>query len=127
MARGAFGFETAADTSELANTATNVQKLRELWSHHSLIAGEDLGPGDRGDFDVGSWHVGCHLAGAGAVRRAKDGALVWLEISHDPIRDEYYASASVRRGTSADTLRLDTADARSLLDGSTLAGFVEGN
>jgi hypothetical protein len=127
MARGAFGFETAADTGELANTATNVEKLRSLWSHHSLIMGEDLGPGDRGDFDVGSWHVGCHLAGAGAVRRAKDGALVWLEISHDPIRDEYYASASVRRGASADTLRLDTADARSLLDGSTVLGFVEGN
>jgi hypothetical protein len=126
MPRGAFGFETT-EAGELANSATNVETLRRLWMHHSLVSGDDLGPGDRGDFDVGAWHVACHLAGAAAVRRTKDGALVWLEISYDPLHDEYYASASVRRGVSADTLRLDSAEARSLLDGSTLAGFVEGN
>jgi len=126
MPRGAFQFETTA-AGELANSATNVETLRRLWMHHSLIIGDDLGPGDRGDFDIGAWHVACHLAGAGAVRRTRDGALVWLEISHDPLRDEYYSSASVRRGSTADTLRLDSAEARTLLDGSTLLGFVEGN
>ena len=87
MLRGAFQFQTT-DTGDLTNSAENVEALRRLWLHHSLVYGDDIGPGDRGDFAVGAWHVSCHLAGAAAVRRARDGSIIWLDISHDPRLDE---------------------------------------
>src|SRR5712691_12379428 len=90
MPRGAFQFETN-DAGDLSNSATNVEILRRLWLHHTLVSGSDIGPGDRGDFDNGAWHVSCHLAGAGGVRRTKEGQIAWLEISHDRSRDEYFA------------------------------------
>lgn len=126
MSRGAFQFDTS-DAGDLLNTAENVEALRRLWLHHTLVTGEDLGPGDRGDFDVGAWHVACHLAGAGGVRRTADGALLWLEISHDRAADGYYASITANRGGLVETQRLDSAEGRRLLRGSTLLGFVEGN
>ena len=126
MPRGAFQFETT-DDGDLLNSATNVEILRRLWLHHTLVSGDDLGPGDRGDFDNGAWHVSCHLAGAGGVRRTKDGQILWLEISHDVSRDEYFGSLTVRGKKGLQTLRLDSADGRALLAGSRLLGFVEGN
>jgi hypothetical protein len=126
MPRGAFQFETN-DAGDLSNSATNVEILRRLWLHHTLVSGSDIGPGDRGDFDNGAWHVSCHLAGAGGVRRTKEGQIAWLEISHDRSRDEYFASATVRSKKGPDTLSLDSADGRALLAESKLLGFVEGN
>lgn len=126
MPRGAFQFETT-DAGDILNSATNVEILRRLWLHHTFVSGNDLGPGDRGDFDNGAWHVSCHLAGAGGVRRTKAGQIVWLEISHDPSHDEYFASATLRSKKALQTLRLDSADGRALLAGSQLLGFVEGN
>jgi hypothetical protein len=125
MLRGAFQFEVT-DEGDLMNTARNVETLRRLWLHHTLVQGEDLGPGDRGDFAVGAWHVSCHLAGAGGARQAADGSRMWLEISHDGATDEYYASATVKSAGTIRTERLDSADARTLLRGSALLGFVEG-
>jgi hypothetical protein len=125
MLRGAFQFEVT-DVGDLMNTARNVETLRRLWLHHTLVQGDDLGPGDRGDFAVGAWHVSCHLAGAGGVRQAADGSRIWLEISHDGPTDEYYASATVRSAGTLRTERLDSADGRTLLLGSALLGFVEG-
>src|SRR5262249_6759568 len=106
MLRGALQFDVT-DGGDLVNSARNVETLRALWLHHTLVQGEDLGPGDRGDFAVGAWHVGCHLAGAGGVRRAADGSPMWLEISHDSATDAYYASATVKRAGSVQTVRLD--------------------
>jgi hypothetical protein len=126
MGRGAFDFLTT-DKGDLRNCSENVEALRRLWLHHALVAGEDLGPGDRGDFDVGAWHVGCHLAAAAVVRRTAAKALVWLEVSHDAAADDYFASATVRDGDVVRTVRLDSAEGRSLLKNSTLEGFVEGN
>lgn len=126
MPRGAFLFETS-DAADLLNTVTNVETLRRLWLHHTLVGGVDLGPGDRGDFDVGAWHVACHLAGAGGVRRQMGGGLLWLEISHDPVRDEYFASVTLRRGKASETFLLDSAEGRGLVSESKLLGFVEGN
>lgn len=123
--RGPLQFETV--NGDLVNSATNVELLRRLWLHHTLVVGKDLGPGDRGDFDVGAWHVACHLAGAGGVRRRRGGGLLWLEISHDPTRDEYFASVTGRGAKGPQTARLDSAEGRSLVDGSRLLGFVEGN
>lgn len=88
MPRGAFGFDVT-DTGDLIDSTQNVEALRNLWLSRKLVQGSSLGPGDPGDFDNGAWHVGCHLAGAGGVKRSKNGALLWLEISHNTTRDEY--------------------------------------
>jgi hypothetical protein len=125
MLRGGLQFQVA-DEGNLLNSTRNVETLRTLWLHHTLVDGDDLGPGDRGDFAVGAWHVACHLAGAGGARQAADGSRIWLEISHDAARDEYYASATVRVAGAVRTQRLDSAEGRTLLRGSALLGFVEG-
>lgn len=124
--RGTFGFEVD-DEGGLLNRASNVERLRRLWLDRSRINGDALGDGDAGDFDYGAWHVSCHLLGGCGVRRRPDGSLVWLELSHDPIADRYYASATTGgRGRATRTARVDSAEGRSLLAGSTLLGFVEG-
>lgn len=126
MNRGSLRFETTA-AGDLVDSPTNVEALRKLWSSRDLVDGADLGPGDAGDFDFGAWHVSCHLAGAGGVRRAADGRLIWLEISHEPVSDMYYASATARGPRGLQTLSLDSLQGRAVVDGSTLLGFVEGN
>jgi hypothetical protein len=122
----AFIFERLSDGS-LANSAVNVESLRRLWLDRTLLKGEEIGPGDPGDFDFGAWHIACHLAGAGGVRRGADGRLMWLEISHDPTRDDYFASVTVNMGRDRVTRRLDSAEGRMLVANSTLVGYVEGN
>src|SRR5262245_20535044 len=124
IVRGTFEFEVT-DAGNLLNSAFNVETLRRMWLDPALVATEDLGPGDRGDFDGGAWHVACHLAGAGGAMRAKDGRLLWLEISHDPARDDYFASVTAKTGAAAKTLRIDSAEGRLVLRDAKLLGFVE--
>jgi hypothetical protein len=124
--RGTFEFEVTP-AGDIVNDAGNVERLRKLWLDRSMIDGDDLGPGDAGDFDYGAWHVACHLVGAGGVRRTLDGRLLWLEVSHDPAVDEYYGSVSEAGGAGVRTHRIDSEEGRKLLAGSTLLGFVEGN
>jgi hypothetical protein len=126
MKRGTLSFEVTPD-GDLLNTPANVDALRALWLGRDLVDGDDLGPGDRGDFDYGAWHVACHLAGAGGARRSTSGSTLWLEISHRTDRDEYYASVTARSGSRTDTVAIDSAEGRDLLRGSTLLGFVEGH
>lgn len=126
MKRGTFEFDVSND-GDLVNSAENVEALRRLWLDRSLVEGYYLGPGDPGDFDQGAWHVGCHLAGAGGAMRAKSGRLMWLEISHNPVADDYYASIAIQMDKSVSTHRLDSAEGRTLLSDATLLGFVEGN
>src|SRR5438045_689597 len=114
--RGTFKFEVTADGT-FADSARNVNNLRALWLDRTLLKGEDLGPGDPGDFDNGGWHSSCHLLGAGGLRRTPDGRLIWLEISHDPDGDDYYCSATSRSLTSIETVRADSAEGRTLLAG----------
>jgi hypothetical protein len=123
MQRGSFGFDVSP-AGELLDTTTNVEALRRLWLDRTLVRGGDIGPGNRGDFDDGAWHSSCHLVAGGGVRRAADGSLLWLEISHEAADDEYFASVTARDGR---TVKLDTPDGRSVLEGSKLLGFVEGN
>ncbi len=126
MKRGTFNFELTAE-GNLADTAENVEALRRLWLDRTIISGSSLGPGNPGDFDHGAWHVSCHVAGAGGVRRAADGRLLWLEISHDPNPDLYYASVTAETAGRVSTFRLESPEAKGLLQGSKLLGFVEGN
>src|SRR5262249_49720381 len=125
MLRGAFHFEVTPD-GDLENSASNVEILRSLFLHPALIDGDDLGPGNRGDFDHGAWHVACHIAGAGGVRRHASGGLMWLEISHTQTFDGYWATVTLRRGKAIETIGIDTAEGREALAGSSLVGFVEG-
>src|SRR5262245_52836044 len=124
--RGTFEFEVT-ENGDLVNSSMNVESLRRMWMHPTLVEDEDLGPGNRGDFDIGAWHVACHLAGAGGVMRSADGRLFWLEISHDPARDDYFASATTKIDGVARTHRIDSAEGRLALRDARLLGFVEGN
>jgi hypothetical protein len=124
--RGSLQFQITP-TGDLQNSATNVQLLRQLWADRTLICGDDLGPGDPGDFDNGAWHSSCHLLGAGGVLRSADGRVLWLEISHDPGCDVYFASVTLREPAAVRTVPLDSAEGRALRETATLLGFVEGN
>ncbi len=124
--RGSGGFEVAAD-GNLVNNAANLERLRELWLDRSVIHGDLLGPGDPGDFDHGAWHVACHLVAAGGVRRASDGRLLWLEISHDAKHDLYYPSVTHGDDTAPRTVPVDSTEGKEVVAGSTVLGFVEGN
>jgi hypothetical protein len=126
MKRGAFQFEADANEN-LINSAGNVEKLRRLWLDRTLIQGYYLGPGDPGDFERGAWHVACHLAGAAGVMRAANDQVLWLEISHRGVCDEYYASVTAAAKDGISIVALDSAAGRALVDGATLLGFVEGN
>lgn len=124
-ARGTYQFEVD-ENGRLENSGSSVEKLRRLWLDRKTIDGDDLGPGDPGDFDNGAWHVACHLLGGCGVRRASDGTIVWLEVSHDARVDRYFASATFRNTGATRTIPIDSAEGRNVLDGSTLLGFVEG-
>jgi hypothetical protein len=126
MKRGTFNFEVTVEGS-LADIPENVEALRRLWLDRTYINGSNLGPGNAGDFDYGAWHVSCHVAGAGGVRQAADGRLLWLEISYDRNPDLYYASLTAEASGRVSTYRLDSPQANALLQGSKLLGFVEGN
>jgi hypothetical protein len=52
---------------------------------------------------------------------------MWLEISHDPTCDDYFASVTVNTGRDRMTRRLDSAEGRLLVANSKLVGYVEGN
>ena len=125
MERGTYKFE-ASENGDLTNNAANVELLRKLWRDRRVIADENLGPGDPGDFDFGAWHVACHLAGGCGVRERADGSLSWLQISHDGSRDRYFASVTVLDGRNGYTVPTQSAEGISLLRKSQLLGFVEG-
>jgi hypothetical protein len=125
MKRGTFKFEVMAGGG-LFDSIENVEAIRRLWLDRTMIDGADLGPGDPGDFDHGAWHVSCHVVGAGGVRQATDGRLLWIEISYDPTLDQYFSTLTVESEGRALTYRLNSPEARVLLRGSKLLGFVEG-
>lgn len=125
MERGTYKFEVT-DDGDLIDKAANVDRLRRLWLDRHNIDGDDLGPGDPGDFDYGAWHVACHLAGACGVKKLADENLAWLQISHDGRVDRYFASVTVLEGQNNRTVPLNSAEGSILLRDSSLLGFVEG-
>jgi hypothetical protein len=125
MYRGNYEFDVD-ENGNPKNSAYNVEQLRKLWLDRANIDGDDIGPGDPGDFDNGAWHVACHLLGGGGVRKLANGKLAWLQISHNGATDRYFASATVREDKATRVVPLDTAEGRTLLRDSKLLGFVEG-
>ena len=105
----------------LVPSEANLVALRELWA--SRPDGLELGPGVGA---TGAWHVGCHLVAAGCVHRASDGQILWIEISHVPADDTYAATLTTGLDQQSETMRLDSPDARQLLESAALLGFVEG-
>jgi|GEM_PF-1921540 len=126
MLRGTYGFEAAED-GYILDTSKNVELLRKMWLGRELVEGYYLGPGDPGDFTYGAWHSSCHLTGANGVLKNKKGKLLFLEISFDQIKMDYFASVTIREGSQAVTYRLDSAEGRAVTEDAVLAGFVEGN
>ena len=125
MYRGNYEFDVD-ENGNLKNLAYNLELLRKLWLDRANIDGDDIGPGDPGDFDNGAWHVACHLLGAGGVRKLANGKLAWLQISHNGATDRYFASATVHEDKTTRVVPLDSAEGRALLRDSKVLGFVEG-
>ena len=109
--RGSLQFQITP-AGDLQNPRPTCGCSRQLWADRTLIRGDDLGPGDPGDFDHGAWHSSCHLLGAGGARRATDGRVLWLEVSHARARDEYFASVTFRDSGKPQTVPLDSAEGR---------------
>ncbi len=126
MKRGALQFEVVTDGS-LVNSSSNVETLRLLWLDRTLVQGYYLGPGDKGDFDYGAWHVACHLVSAGGVMLTNDKKMLWLEASHDPVDDDYYASVTVKTKAGIRTWALNSAEGRELVSEAKVLGSVEDN
>ena len=120
LSRGTSGFEVDQSGALLAN-AHNVNALRELWASRPQAL--PLGPGVG---STGAWHVSCHVVAAGCARRASNGDLLWLEVSHVAATDRYDATLTRTSNGQSSTLSLDSDAARRLLQDSTLLGFVEG-
>jgi hypothetical protein len=125
MYRGNYEFDVD-ENGNLKNSAYNLELLRKLWLDRANIDGNDIGPGDPGDFDNGAWHVACHLLGGGGVRKLANGKLAWLQVSHNGATDRYFASATVDEDKTTRVVPLDSAEGRALLRDSKLLGFVEG-
>ena len=124
--RGSLQFQITPG-GDLANSAVNVRLLLQLWADRSLVHGDDLGPGDPGDFDHGAWHSSCHLLGAGGARRAsrRPGRLAGGVARRGPGR--VLRQRDRPRLGQARTVPLDSAEGRTLVEPSDLLGFVEGN
>ena len=111
----------------IINNVNNLEKLRRLFLDRRIIHDISLGPGDKGDFDVGGWHILCHLAAGCAVFK-KGKSFLWMEISHVPIIDEYVATvtAEFQKGCIS-TVPLMSIRGKELIEDSRLLGFVEGS
>jgi hypothetical protein len=116
--RGSFEVDS---NGALLPSETNLLALRDLWA--SRPDGMEVGPGVRA---TGAWHVACHLVAAGCVRRAADGEILWMEISHVPADDTYAATLTSGSDQQVETMRLGSPEAQQLLQDAALLGFVEG-
>jgi len=122
--RGTYGFETG-DGGRLLDNAANLERLRRLFRDGAIIDNE-FGPGNPGDFDNGSWHILCHLAGGTGVFGGADGP-TWAAITHEPASDRYRATVSFKDGGSTQTVPIGEAAATARLSGRSVVGFVEGS
>jgi hypothetical protein len=117
--RGSSAFQVDVSGRLVANDY-NVEALRRLWA--SRPSGLEMGPGVG---PTGAWHVSCHLVAAGCVRRAADGRILWLEISHVSADDTYATTLTHGSDARSETVAVGSPEATHL-ENSQLLGFVEG-
>jgi len=123
-ARGSYQFDVDG-RGMIVDDAANLEKLRRLFRDGAIINGA-WGPGAYGDFDNGSWHILCHLAGGSGVLQSAAGR-AWCGITHVHATDTYQATITVRRNGSAVTLSLGDGEGATLAGASTCLGFIEGS
>jgi hypothetical protein len=121
--RGKYDFEVDGKGA-LVDSAANLEKLRKLFRDGDIID-ENWGPGDEGDFDHGSWHILCHLAGGSGVLDTTSGR-AWCGITHVAATDRYQATLTHRRAGAAVTVALGSGEGAALAQGATRLGFIEG-
>src|SRR3954469_11373293 len=122
LTRGTYNFEIHNNGSGGGN-AVNLDKIRKLFRDGAIISG-NWGPGDYGDFDNGSWHILCHLAGGAGVLSSGFGR-VWCGITHVPAADTYQASVVYRRSGPAVTAPLAGEEGARLANGAQVLGYIE--
>ena len=123
--RGTYNF-AVNDSGDILYSKNNVELLRKLWLDREIIKAEELGPGDPGDFDYGTWHIACHLLAACGVRKAKNENLIWLEIYYNPSSKLYEPTLTIRENNLIKTIVLNSPQAQEYIKNSELLGFVEG-
>ncbi len=125
-ARGTYAFEIT-HSGALVDNAANRGRLTKLFRDADIIEG-DWGPGDPGDFDNGSWHILCHLAGGTGVFETAAGR-AWCAITHVPASDTYQATVTHNPPASRtiSTVPLTSSVAAALLAGAHCLGFIEGS
>src|SRR3989338_2116955 len=74
----------------------------------------------------GSWHVLCHLAGASALFQSSEKLPGWAGITYDEPSNSYVATFSYYEGKKARTAALNSDEARRVMTGYVLRGYVEG-
>lgn len=121
--RGTYDFEVD-DSGTLVDNDVNMEKLRMLFRDEHIISG-DWGPGDPGDFNHGSWHILCHLAGGSGVLNTAHGR-AWCGITHVAEIDRYEATVTHRFEETIRTVPLASADGTTIVTGATCLGFIEG-
>jgi hypothetical protein len=122
--RGSYGFEIVS-SGALVDSSTNLEKLRRLFRDAQSIDG-DWGPGNPGDFDHGSWHILCHLAGGSGVLDSANGR-AWCGLTHVPQSDTYEATITHRHGGTLRTDPLHSPEGATLVRAASRLGFIEGS
>lgn len=122
--QGSYDFEIDGNGA-VVDSAANLEKLRNLFRDDAIIDG-NWGPGNYGDFDNGSWHILCHLAGGSGVLNTRSGR-AWCGITHVPANDTYRATITYRRNGSATTVPLGESEGAALASGAQCLGFIEGS
>jgi len=122
--RGSYGFEVQSD-GRLADNDYNLGLLRKLFRDGAVIQNK-FGPGNPGDFNHGSWHILCHLAGGSAVIELA-GRKAWIGITHKGFPDVYEAAVVFRDAGSIYVRSLKTEAGKAAAAKSELLGFIEGS
>jgi hypothetical protein len=122
--RGSYGFEIDQSGALVDNDA-NLERTRRLFRDGQII-GNDWGPGNRGDFDHGSWHILCHLAGGSGALQTREGR-AWCGITHVGATDTYEATVTWRRAAAVQTRSLKSDEATAATRNAKCLGFIEGS
>ena len=122
--RGSYSFDIGPN-DRLVDSSSNLEALRRLFRDGDIIGG-NWGPGDEGDFDNGSWHILCHLAGGSGVLKTSYG-LAWCGITHMTTKDLYEATISFKRQGALVTVPLAGAEGKAIAQNAQCLGFIEGS